>query len=160
MKIIIIVTVLILLLGGGLVGAAMVVPDLVRPIAEPLGLVEPKTAEQLAEEEANRVVPIAQYPMDIISIPIIEDGRPAAFLILEMTLVVEQGEGQIYVQRNIPRIKDAIIRYILSLSAIDDRPAMTNLDFLQDRLIRIINLTVGYEAVRDIYFVNVFERPL
>jgi len=157
MKIVIILVLVILLLGGGMVGASVVAPDVMRPILEPLGLVEP--ADPNAEPEPE-VFETAKFPLDIMSIPIIENDAPSAFLILEMTLVVKQDEGQILVQRNIPRIKDAIIRYVLSLSAIDDRPALTNLDFLKQRLITVINRTIGSEVVVGILFVNVFERPL
>ena len=157
MKIVIILVLVILLLGGGVIGASLVAPDLVRPILEPIGLMEP--ADPNAEPEPE-VYETAKFPMDIMSIPIIENDAPAAFLILEMTLLVKKGDGQVLVQRNIPRIKDAIIRYILSLSAIDDRPALTNLDFLKDRLITVINRVIGDDVVVGILFVNVFERPL
>lgn len=152
MKIVIILVVLLALLGGGGFAAWTFLPEVVRPL---LGMDLPEGMEPKPKP------PVATSVVDIepIILPLFEDGTVRRFFVMEISVEVYQPDGATLLQRQLPRLQDAYIVYLLSLQS-RGISGLQDLAFLKDRLLKVTRDVLGPDVVHDILFKNVFERPV
>lgn len=152
MKIVIILVVLLALIGGGGFAAWTFMPEVVRPLLGmdvPAGMEKPKPPP-----------PTSVIDLEPMVLPLFENGTVRRFFVMEISVEVYQPDGPVQLQRQLPRLQDAYLVYLLSLQSKGMGPGQVDLEFLKERLLKVTRDVLGPNVVHDLLFKNVFERPV
>ncbi len=89
--------------------------------------------------------------LDPITAPFIRDGRFAQYIVLTISLEVNDDDAKDMVRRNIPRIRDAFLSELHTLAAMrSPRQRLINLSRIKVRLMSGANRVLGRGVVLDI----------
>ncbi len=144
-KIIIAVVALLLLAGGGFGGLYFTNNLALFGLDGLLGESAMNTANDVKEESDIFV------SVDQIIVPVLQDGRVAFQIYLNIKLGVEDNLASIKVRQSMPRIQDAIIVELVTRPVIT-RDGSSNIDVLaiKSRVLKAIHKTYNGKLVQDV----------
>lgn len=155
MKFVLIGLVAVVLLAGSFTGLTIVgvIPDVLgvrQMVAGPLGLAV-ETAEEQPDPNVRVYGPIPVFKaMPQMAVPVINDGRTQAQLMLGLRFHIEPG-SEVELQRAMPRLQDAILTGLMdALPRIYKQTGRLDLRSIKGRLNALIREQVGSDVVHDV----------
>ena len=143
MKKIIIIVIILLLLGGG---------------AGYYFFLMPKDIEKKPEEIKIEKIEYQTFKLDILSVPIIRQGRVVKYVSIKITLEItpDISIDSLYTVR--PRIRDSSLREMHDYFSTVSVDAPINIRTLKKRLLRAINMAIGKGVVANILIQGIYEK--
>lgn len=116
-----------------------------------------------AGEEAAEAEPPPQDPpvfleLDSLTIPVIRSGSIARYVLLKITLEVEDQGARDEVVDRMPRLKDAFLRDLHDYFASIPLDSPVNVRTVKQRLQRVADRQAGPGVVKDVLIQGAFEK--
>ncbi len=115
-------------------------------------------AEKAAAEAPPPPEPIL-LTLDTISVPVIREGRIAKYVMLQLSLEMEDEEAKAVAEEQMPRLKDALFRTIYDYFA-NQAPGQQgiNMNQIASRLKRASDRAIGPGRVKKVLIQGAYER--
>ena len=111
-----------------------------------------------AEEAPPPPEPAVFVEMEPLTIPVIRGGAVAKYVLLKLSLEVEDAGAQQEVEERMPRLKDAFLRDLHAYFASIPLDSPLNVRTVKKRLQRVCDRTVGPGVVQEVLLQGAFEK--